>query len=103
MDAGEFLTKLWGNPPPGQVLVWTLPQKRSIWYNRLDNVRVGDFSHLDVYTGVGVAPSDVLLKTGQRATAEMIAGIAGLWADVDYAGEDHAKPNLPPKPGASNK
>jgi len=26
----------------------------------------------------------------------MIAGIAGLWADVDYAGEDHAKPNLPP-------
>ena len=96
MDAGEFLTKLWGNPPPGQVLVWTLPQKRSIWYNRLDNVRVGDFSRLDVYTGVGVAPSDVLLKTGQRATAEMIAGIAGLWADVDYAGEDHAKPNLPP-------
>jgi hypothetical protein len=96
LDAGEFLTKLWGNPPPGQVLVWTLPQKRSIWYNRLDNVRVGDFSRLDVYTGVGVAPSDVLLKTGQRATAEMIAGIAGLWADVDYAGEDHAKPNLPP-------
>ena len=95
MDAGEFLTKLWGNPPPGQVLVWTLPQKRSIWYNRLDNVRVGDFSRLDVYTGVGVAPSDVLLKTGQRATADTIAGIAGLWADVDYAGEDHAKAGLP--------
>ena len=59
MQAGEFLTELWGNPPPGQVLVWTLPQKRSIWYNRLDNVRGGDYSHLDVYTGVGVAPSDV--------------------------------------------
>ena len=38
MDAREFLMKLWGDPPPGQVLVWTLPQKRSIWYNRLDGV-----------------------------------------------------------------
>ena len=95
MDAGEFLITMWGNPPPGQVLVWTLPQKRSIWFNRLDNVKVGDHSRLDVYTGVGVAPSDVLLKTGQRATAEMIAGIAGLWADVDYAGDDHAKTGLP--------
>ena len=96
MDAGEFLVKLWGNPPPGQVLLWTLPQKRSTWYNRLDNVRVGHFAHLDVYTGVGFAPSDTLLKSGQRATADTIAGIAGLWADVDYAGENHAKPGLPP-------
>jgi len=95
VNAGEFLAELWGNPPSGQVLVWTLPQKRSIWYNRLDNVRVGDFSHSDVYTGVGLAPSDVRLKTGQRATADMIGGIAGLWADVDYAGEDHAKIGLP--------
>jgi len=95
VNAGEFLAELWGNPPSGQVLVWTLPQKRSIWYNRLDNVRVGDFSHSDVYTGVGLAPSDARLKTGQRATADMIGGIAGLWADVDYAGEDHAKIGLP--------
>jgi len=96
MEAGEFLTTLWGNPPPGQVLIWTLPQKRSIWYTRLDDVQVSGFAHLDVYTGVGVAPSGVLLRTGQRATAEMIGGIAGAWADVDYAGKDHTKLNLPP-------
>ena len=96
MEAGEFLIALWGNPPPGQVLVWTLPQKRSIWYNRLANVKVGDFSDRDVYTGVGVAPSGVLLRSGQRATADGIDGIAGFWADVDYAGKDHTKPNLPP-------
>jgi len=96
MEAGEFLKTLWGNPPPGQVLIWTLPQKRSIWYNRLDDVQVGGFAHLDVYTGVGVAPSGVLLRAGQRATADGIEGIAGLWSDVDYAGKDHAKPNLPP-------
>jgi len=95
MDAGEFLQTLWGNPPPGQVLVWTLPQKRSIWYNKLDNVRVGDFARSDVYTGVGIAKSGLLLRQGQRATTEMIEGIAGLWADVDYAGDNHAKPNLP--------
>jgi len=96
MEAGEFLVELWGNPPPGQVLIWTLPQKRSIWFNRLDNVRVGDLSDSDVYTGVGVAPLDVMLRTGQRATADGIGGLAGLWADVDYAGPDHGKPNLPP-------
>ena len=96
MEAGEFLTTLWGNPPPGQILIWTLPQKRSIWYNRLNDVKVGHLSHLDVYTGVGVAPSGVLLKSGQRATTEMIDGIAGMWADVDYAGDDHTKLNLPP-------
>jgi len=95
MEAGEFLIKLWGNPPPGQVLIWTLPQKRSIWHSRLDNVQVGDYSHLDVYTGVGVAPSGMLLKTSQRAIAGVIAGIAALWADVDYAGPNHTKPNLP--------
>ena len=96
MEAGEFLNILWGYPVPGQVLVWTLPQKRSIWYNRLDNVQVGDFSHRDVYTGVGVAPLDVLLRSNQRATADQIGGIAGMWSDVDYAGPDHAKPDLPP-------
>ena len=84
MDAREFLTKLWGDPPPGQVLVWTLPQKRSTWYNRLD-----------VYTGVGVAPMDALLRSSQRAVADAIAGIAGMWSDVDYAGKNHAKPRLP--------
>jgi len=96
MDAGEFLQTLWGNPPQGQVLVWTLPQKRSIWYNKLDNVRVGDLARSDVYTGVGIAKSGLLLRQGQRATTEMIEGIAGLWADVDYAGDNHKKPNLPP-------
>ena len=95
MDAGEFLTTLWGDPPPGQVLVWTLPQKRSVWYNRLDNVRVGDLARSDVYTGVGIAPAGVILRQDQRATTEKVAGIAGLWADVDYAGENHKKPNLP--------
>jgi hypothetical protein len=98
VDAGEFLTTLWGDPPPGQVLIWTLPQKRSVWYNRLDNVRVGELSHSDVYTGVGIARAGVLLRHDQRATTEMIEGIAGLWADVDYAGENHAKPNLPETP-----
>jgi hypothetical protein len=95
MDAGEFLTTLWGDPPPGQVLVWTLPQKRSVWYNRLDNIRVGDLARSDVYTGVGIAPAGVILRHDQRATTDAVAGIAGLWADVDYAGENHKKPNLP--------
>ena len=38
MDPQQFLTALWGDPPPGQVPVWMLPQKRSSWYLRLDRV-----------------------------------------------------------------
>ena len=95
----EFLTALWGNPPPGVILIWTLPEKESQWYTRLDRVNqdVEHHAHEDVYTGVGIANRNrSRLTTQKRLTEEEVGGLAGMWADIDWAHPVHRKPNLPP-------
>ena len=95
----EFLTALWGNPPPGVILIWTLPEKESQWYTRLDRVNqdVEHHAHEDVYTGVGIANRNrSRLTTQKRLTEEEVGGLAGMWADIDWAHQVHRKPNLPP-------
>ena len=98
MDAGQSLRELWGDPPPGQVLVWMLPQKRSTWYFKLDGVaaQLEGYADRDIYTGVGIAAPDAKLTSKTRVTSANVAGIPGLWADIDVAGLGHKKPNLPP-------
>ncbi len=98
MDAGQFLRELWGDPPPGQVLVWMLPQKRSAWYFKLDGVaaQLEGYADRDIYTGVGIAAPDAKVTSKTRVTSVNVAGIPGLWADIDVAGPVHKKPNLPP-------
>ena len=97
MDARQFLRELWGDPPPGHVLVWMLPQKRSTWYFKLDGVaaQLEGYADRDIYTGVGIAASDAKLDARSRLKASDVAGIPGLWADIDVAGPVHKKPNLP--------
>lgn len=95
MDAGQFLVALWGERPPGQVLVWRLPGKKSLWYFDLSKVQINGWSKEDVYFGVGLAAPDVKLRANQRVKAEAIIGIAGLWSDVDISDAVHTKPNLP--------
>ena len=97
--SGEFLTALWGNPPPGVILIWTLPEKESTWYTRLDQVNqdVEHHAHEDVYTGVGIANRNGnRFTTQKRLTEEEVSGLAGMWADIDWAHPVHRKPNLPP-------
>ena len=97
--SGEFLTALWGNPPPGVILIWTLPEKESTWYTRLDQVNqdVEHHAHEDVYTGVGIANRNGnRFTTQKRLTEEEVGGLAGMWADIDWAHPVHKKPNLPP-------
>ena len=98
MDAGQFLRELWGDPPRGQVLVWMLPQKRSTWYFKMDGVAVQleGYADRDIYTGVGIAAPDAKVTSKTRITSANVAGIPGLWADIDVAGLVHKKPNLPP-------
>ena len=100
MNPQEFLTTLWGNPPPGKVLVWTLPEKRSIWYDRFDTVDEDMRTHDDdaVYTGVGIAPQKgVRLTSRNRLKEGQVVGIPGLWADIDVDHPVHKKATrLPP-------
>ena len=95
----EFLASLWGDPTPGVILIWTLPNKESQWYTRLDQVNrdVEHHAHEDVYTGVGIANRNrARLTTQKRLTEEEVGGVAGMWADIDWAHPVHRKPNLPP-------
>ena len=102
MSPSDFLAKLWGNPPPGRVLVWTLPDKKSRWYSSFDAVDADVLchEHRDVYTGVSLAP-----KTGVRLTAHnrlrehQVAGIPAFWADIDVSHPVHKRESqLPPTP-----
>ena len=97
---GEFLKILWGEIPPGKVLIWTLPDKKSRWYVHFDNVD-GDMrfhEYEDVYTGVGLAPKEgVRLLSNKRVEESQVAGIAAFWADIDVAHPVHKKSDqLPP-------
>ena len=100
MTPTEFLTMLWGEKPPGQVLIWTLPDKRSTWFGELRDVDcfVAEQEELgkDIYTGVSLAPAKASLGSAHRISNNISAGIAGLWADIDIAGVGHKKTKLPP-------
>lgn len=98
MTPSEFLTRLWGETPPGQVLIWTLPDKRSVWFNHFANADrfVDGCKGRDVYTGVSLGAKDAKLNANVRVHSEHSAGIAGLWADIDIASPEHQKQNLPP-------
>ena len=89
------------------ILVWTLPDKKSYWFH--DPVKAAEmcqsdlFVKNDVYVGCGLV-SDKFLndipsdkdKAYKRCPADEIQGIAGFWVDIDIKDPAHAKKNLPP-------
>jgi len=93
MNPGAFLDLLWGHKPEDLfLLLWTLPEKRSHWFRELD--RAADFAvngnGSEVYVGVGLARKDHGVT--HRCVSEEIAGIAGVWADLDLKSDAHQKP-----------
>lgn len=83
MNSTEFLTALWGPAPNGFILQWSLKSKRSHYIQRPAGLMPAR-GEPDLYTGVGLAASD--LGPHRRPTNESVAGIAGLWADIDVNG-----------------
>ena len=88
----QFLDLLWaGKPDDLYILLWTRQDKISHWFTGTQEA--GRFleriDRLDVYVGVGLAPRDYGPKN--RCPADEIAGIAGLWADLDLRSEAHLK------------
>lgn len=79
-------------------LIWTLPDGMSYWFtDTKDAVRKIDElveKKRDVYVGCGLSPRAMGSKN--RCPAAEIAGIVGVWADVDVADVVHTKKNLPP-------
>jgi hypothetical protein len=98
----EFLHALWGKHPQGQFLIWRLPSKVSTWWFDPSKVALDGYADEDVYTGVGLMPSDARLTTRQRTTNAGVVAIPGLWADIDIADDVHDKHGLPPDMDAAN-
>jgi hypothetical protein len=84
-----------GKPDDLFVLLWTLPGKDSHWFQHLDGA-IGcaeSFREHDLYAGVGLSRQDYGPK--RRCQSEEIAGIAGVWADIDIRSDAHPKATLP--------
>lgn len=110
-DTQVFLEALFSaKPASSYILLWTLPAKRSWWAQSLDavvsilekpSVRTPSKSRArtDLYIGVGLSPRNY--GPNARCPQDKIAGIVGLWADIDIAHPVHKKPNLPPDQDAA--
>ena len=98
-DMAAFLSAFCDEVPNGlHMLLWTLPDRISHWCTTVAEVKstatkLANKGH-DVYVGVGFAPRN--FGKMKRCPANQIAGIAGLWVDVDYQSTIHTKKNLPP-------
>ena len=84
-----------GKPEELYLLLWTLADKRSRWFRDIDAAASAAeaLAAQDVYVGVGLSPRDY--GPAQRCPSEEIAGIVGLWADLDLRSEAHARKALP--------
>ena len=82
-ETTDFFEQLWnGKPDDLWILVWQRAGKKSKWFQDWRDAAEFAAGEEDVYVGVGLSPSD----KGQfkRCEANEIAGLAGLWADIDY-------------------
>src|SRR5262249_18181074 len=97
--AREFLLSRFGNAPSHLfALLWRKKGKESRWLpiGTLGGLDLSDLCEPgagDVYVGVGLSPED--FGHGKRCEAAAVAGIAGLWLDIDLQDKAHKADNLP--------
>ena len=95
-EARTFLEALFaGKPDELHILLWTLPEKTSYWFRDVEQAiqfaeSRGD---RDLYVGVGLSGDDY--GPTRRCVSSEVAGIIGLWADLDLASAQHSKKPLP--------
>ena len=77
------------------MLLWTLPEKQSHWFTKVDDaVQFAESLHRhDLYVGVGLSGRDY--GATQRCLSGEVAGIVGVWADIDLKSDAHPKAALP--------
>src|SRR6266853_1039012 len=87
----EFLKLLWQNMPEHLfILIWALVGKTSYWYRDLTEAAALVSAHrTDVYTGVGLSSKDY--GATKRCPSGEVAGLAGVWADLDLKSKAHPK------------
>jgi hypothetical protein len=95
-ETRSFLEALFAGKPENLfLLLWTLPEKRSQWFRDLDAaIQCAESScDHDLYVGVGLSGRDY--GATHRCVSAEVAGIVGLWADLDLKSDAHPKAALP--------
>jgi hypothetical protein len=95
-DASLFLEALFtGKPDDLHLLLWTLPEKRSHWFQNVESAIqfAESLRERDLYVGVGLSSQDY--GPARRCPSNEVAGIVGLWADLDLKSDAHPKAALP--------
>ena len=99
MNPEQFFNELWGEEPPGNFYLFTLPNARTFWP---ENIAVAArmvpelAEQFNVYTGVSLGDNNVPRTAKTRVKNNNANALAGLWIDIDIADPSHKKPNLPP-------
>ena len=96
-EARTFLKALFtGKPDDLHILLWTLPEKQSYWFQSVDGaIQLAEsMRERDLYVGVGLSGQDY--GSTRRCQSDDVAGIVGLWADLDLQSDAHSKIALPP-------
>ena len=96
-EARTFLNALFaGKPDELHLLLWTLPEKRSNWFQDIESAIqfAESMCHRDLYVGVGLSSQDY--GASRRCASDDVAGIVGLWADLDLQSDAHSRVALPP-------
>ena len=91
-----FLEALFaGKPDELYLLLWTLPEKRSHWFQNVESAIqfAESLREQDLYVGVGLSGQDY--GATHRCPSDEVAGIVGLWADLDLKSDAHPKTALP--------
>ena len=94
--AALFLKALFaGKPDELHLLLWTLPEKRSHWFQNVESAIqfAASLRERDLYVGVGLSRQDYC--STRRCPSSEVVGIVGLWADLDLKSEAHPKAALP--------
>ena len=95
-EARLFLESLLaGKPDELFVLLWTLPEKNSRWFRDIESAIQFAESRRDrdLYVGVGLSGRDC--GASRRCPSDEVAGILGLWADLDLRSAAHPDKPLP--------
>ncbi|MBI4903357.1 MAG: hypothetical protein HY820_06970 [Acidobacteria bacterium] len=95
-EATVFLESLFaGKPDELHLLLWTLPEKQSNWFQNVERAIqfAGSMRQHDLYVGVGLSGQDY--GASRRCPSNEVAGIVGLWADLDLKSDAHPKAVLP--------
>jgi hypothetical protein len=91
-----FLEALFAGKSEDQyLLLWTLHEKRSHWFRSIEEAvcLAGQSNARDLYVGVGLANQSY--GPNRRCPSNEVAGLVGLWADIDLRSDAHPRESLP--------